>query len=102
MKRLLFKTLGLILVISAMGCVPSLHQLYTDETIIFDEALVGIWKDNDSSWQFEKGTNKGYKLTMTDDEGKTGIFETHLVEIGDYCYLDLYPSVVRLTDCILK
>ncbi len=83
--------LSVVLVLSSMGCVPSIHQLFTDETLTFDEALVGIWKEDDNTWQFEKESDNSYKMTLTDDKGKRGTFETHMVEIGDRRYLDLYP-----------
>ena len=35
---------------------------------------------------------------MTDGEGKIGKFETHLVQIGDHRYLDLYPLEPDLSE----
>jgi hypothetical protein len=27
------------------GCIPSLHQLYTDKDVVYDSKLIGVWKD---------------------------------------------------------
>ncbi len=97
MKRL-FKLLSVILVLSSMSCVPSLHQLFTKDSLTFDEALIGSWKEDDNIWKFEKESDSRYKMTMTDAEGKSGEFETHLVKIGDHLYLDLYPLEPELRE----
>lgn len=73
------------------GCVPSWHPLYTDQDIIFDSQLIGTWtKDNgDEVWKFEKDGENKYKLTHSDNEGKS-TFEAHLVQLKDRRFLDLY------------
>ncbi len=81
--------LGLIL--AATACVPSLHPLFTEDSLIFEESLVGTWEEDDNIWQFRKSSSRSYKLIMTDAEGRKGEFETHLVKIGEHRYLDLYP-----------
>ena len=32
------------LAIFLAGCVPSLHELYTEDTVVFDPKLVGCWQ----------------------------------------------------------
>lgn len=86
------RLLSVVLVLSSMGCVPSLHPLFTDDVLTFDEALVGKWKDDDNIWHFKKHSSSNYQLIMTDAEGKSGAFETHMVKIGTHRYLDLYPK----------
>ena len=75
------------------GCVPSLHPLYTEEDLIFDEALVGRWVDEDADeiWMFEKAGEKQYTLTYTDKKGKKGEFDVHLLKVEGHLFLDLYP-----------
>ncbi len=77
------------------GCIPSLHPLYTDETLIFDEALIGKWKINDKNdeqiWQFSKAGEKEYELRIL-QAGKEGRFAAHLLELDGKTYLDLYPA----------
>jgi len=75
----------------AVGCVPSLQPLATDDTRVFDEGLLGKWTDNSATWEFERhGT--GYKLVLTDGNGKSGRFLASLVELDGRRYLDLVPD----------
>ena len=77
------------------GCIPSLHPLYTDDTLVFDEALLGKWistGDNDEQiWQFSKAGENEYELRILQDD-KEGRFEAHLLELDGTRYLDLYPA----------
>lgn len=99
MKRIaLLLTLALTLMIA--GCVPSLHPLYTEKDLFFENALVGVWAESDDSretWAFERSGEKGYKLVYTGD-GKTGEFEAHLLKLGDTMFLDLYPDDAGLKE----
>lgn len=48
------------------GCVtPSLHPLVTEETAIFEPALIGKWVDKKDghTWTFEKREENAYNLT---------------------------------------
>jgi hypothetical protein len=29
------------------GCIPSMHPLYTEQDLIFDSLVVGVWADKD-------------------------------------------------------
>ena len=73
------------------GCVPTLNPIYTDKDLIFDPALLGTWGSDDprEKWVFEKTNEKSYKLKQTDSEGLTAEFDTRLVRLGDYKFLDL-------------
>ena len=75
------------------GCVPSLHPLFTDEEIVFDANLVGVWAEPNSpnSWEFKPAANKKYDVIYTDEKGK-GKFDGRLGKIGKEMYLDLYPQ----------
>jgi len=77
------------------GCIPSLHPLYNDQTLIFDEALIGKWmfkdKDDVQIWQFSKAGEKEYELRILQGE-KEGRFAAHLLELDGKTYLDLYPA----------
>lgn len=75
-KKLLFHLLAALLA----GCVPvmSLHPLYTDEDVIFEEKLLGTWlDDSNDTWTFERISefHESYALTFTDYEGKKGLYE---------------------------
>jgi len=93
-KKLLFYLLAGFLA----GCIPvmSLHQLYTEEDIVFEENLIGTWVDdsNETTWQF-KPSNKPpevYELIFSDSEGNKGSFVIHLIKLENRFFLDIYPS----------
>lgn len=89
-KIILFCLLSLIL----GGCIPltlSLHPLYTDDTVVYDEKLIGKWMGGDEIWQFSKAGEKEYELRVLMSE-KEGRFEAHLLELEGNMYLDLYPD----------
>jgi len=76
------------------GCVRSLHELYTDKDLVFDEKLLGSWaKDGEGSdtWVFQKAGENAYFLTET-EKGVPARFEAHLVRLGRYYFLDISPS----------
>lgn len=91
MKKILFYLLAAVL----GGCVlPSLHPLYSDKDIVFEEKLLGNWRSCSSKemWLFEKGSEpNSYNLTGTDTDG-SGKFIAHLVAIDDMLFLDLFPG----------
>jgi len=87
------------------GClVRSIHPFFTDEDIVFDEAILGQWYDEDSlSWQISRYEHIGgfldnsaesddsYRLEFIDDEGRKNIFNAHLFRLGDSLYFDFCP-----------
>lgn len=76
-----------------MGCVLSLQPLYTDETLVFKEELIGTWSNEDHTWTFERERdNKRYELLYTDNKQNTGEFEATLVELDGLLFLDLFPE----------
>jgi len=95
-KKILFYLLAVVL----GGCVPvmSLHSLYTDKDVIFEEKLLGTWIQEPNSpkttWEFTRidEPNNAYKLVFTDEDGNKGSFVTHLVKLKDKLFLDVYPS----------
>jgi hypothetical protein len=72
------------------GCLPSLHPLYTAETLIFDEKLIGRWVGEEGTWQFAKAGEKEYEVRLLQDD-KEGRFEAHMVKLGDMTFLDIFP-----------
>ena len=80
------------------GCLPSLHPLYNDKTLIFKEGLIGKWMGDDSVWQFSRAGEKEYELRIRDDEKELGRFSAHLIEIKGLMFLDLFPDDKPLED----
>lgn len=108
-KKTLFYGLAILL----GGCIPvlSLQPLFTKQTLVFDEQLLGIWADDandpDSTWQFarvepaaaeslpdvlEADYDKIYRLRLRDEEDRTGSFIATLVELDGKRFLDIFPD----------
>jgi hypothetical protein len=93
LKKIAFYTFALLL----GGCVPSLHPLFTDEEIIFDANLVGVWSEPNSqnSWEFKQAANKKYDVIYTDEKG-IGKFDGRLGKIGGDTFIDFFPQDINL------
>jgi len=77
------------------GCefpVRSLYPFYLDEDVIQDSRLVGTWTQEDPNevWEFSETERKGYRCVIRDSEGKSAVFEAHLIEIHGKMFLDLF------------
>jgi hypothetical protein len=92
------RMIGLIVLTACLvGCVPSLHELYTADTLVYDPDLVGTWGQKNATWIFEGDpNNKSYKLLIVEQDEKRGRLENkmeaHLVELDGKDYLDLFPD----------
>ena len=78
------------------SCIPSVNPFYTDKDIVFEPRLLGAWQekdkpDNPDVWKFESATNRMYKLTIVDKEGKQGAFTACLFRLNQEYFLDLIP-----------
>lgn len=97
-KKSFFYLLAGVLV----GCVPSLHPLFTNEDVIFEEELLGIWageEDSNETWEFQRYGDKDgkrYKMIYTDEEGKEGGFLAALGRINGMLFLDLFPGEAEI------
>jgi hypothetical protein len=95
-KKFFFYLLAVLL----GGCVPilSLHPLFTEKDVVFDEKLLGTWVDDPNSpeatWEFKRAdtNDNAYRLIFSDKEGKKGMFVAHLVKLKDKLFLDIYPA----------
>lgn len=95
-KKFFFYLLAVLL----GGCVPivSLHSLFTEKDVVFDEKLLGTWVDDPNSpeatWEFKRAdtNDNAYRLIFSDKEGKKGMFVAHLVKLKDKLFLDICPA----------
>jgi hypothetical protein len=93
-NKLLFYALAALL----GGCVPvmSLHSLYTEKDVTFEEKLLGTWvqDNNGTTWEFTRidEPKNAYKLIFSDEEGQKGSFVARLVKLENRLFLDVYPS----------
>lgn len=94
------KLAGYVFAVLLGGCVPvlSLHPLYTEDDVVPERRLLGMWVDDpnspDTTWEFRDvdEPNNAYKLIFTDEEGKKGSFVVRLVKLQEMLFLDIYPS----------
>lgn len=84
---------AVVLIFILAGCVPSLHELYTEDTVIFDEKLIGCWGEGDEMWCFTRhGKDDAYDLIITEDEDKRSFLYAVLTDVKGQMFLDLYPQ----------
>ncbi|HUS73741.1 MAG TPA: DUF4185 domain-containing protein [Sedimentisphaerales bacterium] len=87
-----------LLAVFLMGCVPSLHRLYDDDTVTFDPRLIGRWAQGNDVWTnvltFEQGEGRSYKLAVVDKDDKTGQFVAHLVRLEGMLFMDVFPGEI--------
>ncbi len=95
------KTFFYLLTFVLGGCIPvaSVHCLYTKETAVFEEKLLGTWiqepNNPKTAWEFtchNEEPNNVYKLIFSDEEGKKGSFVAVMVKLKDKLFLDVCPS----------
>lgn len=93
-KKTLLPTLGIALLLAS--CVQSLHPLYTEKDLLFEPKLVGTWESEGGNlWIFLKSGKKSYDLVYTEKETPAK-FAAHLVKLGSYQFLDLFPTSIDL------
>ena len=88
--------IALVLVLF-QGCVPSIHPLYTKDKLVTNEKVVGIWKtdavesDFKSEWHFTENSDGSYHLIYYDTQGTPGIFDAHLIRLGEHYFFNFLP-----------
>jgi hypothetical protein len=107
MKKLFIIAATVVLVTALTGCLSTLHPLFTEKELVFDNRLLGRWKVGDGTdiAIFEKGTpasfnqlpealrklsNKGYLVTIQDDNIVVKYY-AFLTSLGKQLYIDYYP-----------
>jgi hypothetical protein len=97
MRKKILSTAAMFAVL-ILGCGPamSLHPLYTEEDVIFEPALVGVWGEKeDECWTFRK-SSKGntYDFIYTSKGSNIGggadsmAFVGHLINLGGKMFMD--------------
>jgi hypothetical protein len=73
--------------------VVSLQPAYDDESIVFEERLIGSWEnvDDGTAATIDRGEWRSYKIVYTDRSART-TFQGNLTKIGDWLVLDLTQS----------
>jgi len=76
------------------GClVLSLQPAYDDQSIVFEESLLGKWSSSEDQVQavIERGEWRFYKITYT-DHSTTKTFQGNLTRVGATLLIDLTES----------
>ncbi len=88
--KMTFVVLGAALIFT--GCAPSLHPFFTEENIVFNDALLGTWiSDSGNKCVFTKSGENHYELLYIDEAPAR--FEARLIKLGGETFLDLYPQI---------
>lgn len=77
------------------GCyVPSLHGLYTPETLVQPKGLAGKWRPLKTKevWEFEVMPDNQFKLTLKNKKKVEADFKAWVVQLGPHQFLDLLPN----------
>lgn len=83
--------LAVLVAALSSGClVVSLQPAYDDESIVFDEGLVGRWEDAEdrTAATIDRAEWRSYKIAYTDHSATTR-FDGNLTKIGASLFLDL-------------
>ena len=86
--------------------VTSIHPLYTEKDLVFVPELLGTWKveEEENIYTFKQSGENAYELIITGQESskksieildydEAGRYEAHLVKLGKFLFLDIYPQV---------
>lgn len=87
MKKIRFLFVSLIFLLPS--CIPSLHPLYTPDTLVFEPALLGTWENDDDPFVFKQLGEKAYLLDASTGD-KVEQYKVHLVKLGEHYFLDFY------------
>lgn len=107
MRKLLI-CIGIALLLKAC-VIPSIHPLYTEDDLIINEDIFGLWREGGNSWDFQSyGERHGDSdmpaetislvCTSNDEEAE---FDLHLIKLGKYYYLDFIASDYDLKNELL-
>lgn len=97
--------------------IPSIHPLYTEEDLIIDERLIGIWgeEDDEATWDFKLASERrGSDLfdymdypsekslsLIYREKNKSAEFNAHMIKLGDNYYLDFLPYEYEIDNGLL-
>jgi hypothetical protein len=73
------------------------HPLYTEQTIVFEPALVGVWTtmDGEKTAIVTAGEDKSYDIIYSDknmSDSASMKYRAHLVRLGGSLFLDVKPD----------
>ena len=92
--RLTLLTLAAAALLTTTGCsnLVSLNPLASDDQMIQNSALSGVWADDDNSLYIVRPADRAYEITYIEKKGMPIHFNAKLFRIGDAQILDLTPA----------
>jgi len=84
---------ALLACVSSACLVTSLQPVYDDDSIVFEEALVGQWEnvEDRTSAAIDRGEWRSYKVTYV-NRSTTTVLAGNLTRMGDALFLDVTES----------
>ncbi|MBO9204771.1 MULTISPECIES: hypothetical protein [Niastella] len=127
MKTKIILLLAVIVIFILPGCVYSLYPLYTNNDLVYDSKLEGVWSEPGSKdvWKFEnlfqhelapyKGKERAekenfkkqfinkntYLLTYTEN-GETKKMQVNMAKLDDNLFLDIFPESLNLKNSFFE
>lgn len=101
--RLCKLPVAVMVLLLAAGCIPSLHPLYTKETMITEPRLIGEWVEDgtDNLWKFSQVDEFAMELVYTENN-EPGVFEVYGVKIGEHLFMDMFPEEPNFKNGLYK
>ena len=92
--KILCAILLMVALANLVGCLPTLEPVYTDQQLVFDDGLIGVWAEANSNnkWQIDRGDQKSYQVAFLENGKPTGRFVAHVCRLGDLLVMDLFPQ----------
>lgn len=94
MRQVLRASTLVLAALVTTGClVSSLHPVYEDDSIVFDEALIGEWenRESDITVVVSRSPWRSYEIAYTDRFGTT-LFTGHLTALGAAHFMNILPK----------
>lgn len=97
------KFLAAISLLFLAGCIPSLHPLYTRETLTTEPRLIGEWVEDgtENLWKFTQVDEFAMELVYTENN-EPGLFEVYGVKLGEHLFMDIFPEELNFKNGLYK
>jgi len=113
MKKIILSTILFSVILCLVGCLTTLHPIFTGKDLVTDPRLIGDWEKvtdktkviyrrpkaneiNNLSATLQAEAGKIYMLDETDEQGNVkSTSYAFMVKLGKYYYMDHYPAGER-------
>jgi hypothetical protein len=104
-KKLVLAVCAVFSILTGAGClVTSVYPYYSDDTVVFDPALLGTWVGDEgrTTWTFTKDGDKAYRVVVEEEKSSgpshpgaaklRSVLLAHVFRMGSVSYLDAFPK----------